>query len=552
MCDGCVGRSIKRLSAYWRIPQEVLHDTCDFLRKCRTLVVAAAARRKMATLETLCEGKYVELMARLPHTKGDIVTFVALVITCGGFMAMMCVGPLTEQFGSKVIFSLALPFSAQTLLPLLLNWLPEEKKPASVANKFCGQKVKEHARVCILALVIAVVALLVAIAGTFGNTIVQLTVTLCASLLVCVMGLVCLPRTVALCNIYIYLSDTLYVCVGGALEYFYLANEECVPGGPHFDLTFYYTNVAVIGMVATAVGIWLFQTVMGSWKFRRVFWTTTVIRVAASAVDWIIVKRLNIQWGIPDKWMYLFGNAIIYQVCQIMDFMPSVILTARLCPKHLESTIHSILTSYLNFGYSCSKILGVVAMSVAGIKSQPPCDFSSLPWLLVWCHGVLPLLCIPLTFVLIPDAYMSEPLADKVYRPSTATSTADPEDGPSTKHTGQLELVPPTLWGRESGEGLGRLDTDCTIEDFLKEERMQLFKEDRRRLSDYQPRNARQTFSLLSKMRGGSKSERDWGTQETEEGLERLDTDCTVDDFITEASMHQFLQQRDRERDGPS
>ena len=38
------------------------------------------------------------------------------------------------------------------------------------------------------------------------------------------------------------------------------------------------------------------------------------------------------------------------------------------------------------------------------------CDFENLSWLIVVCHFFLPLLAIPLTFVLIPDAKLTDSL----------------------------------------------------------------------------------------------------------------------------------------------
>ena len=41
----------------------------------------------------------------------------------------------------------------------------------------------------------------------------------------------------------------------------------------------------------------------------------TMIRVLASLVDIVLVKRWNLLLGIPDKAFYLLGDAIIYQLC---------------------------------------------------------------------------------------------------------------------------------------------------------------------------------------------------------------------------------------------
>eukprot|EP00922_Rhytidocystis_sp_ex-Travisia-forbesii_P008720 GHVS01012761.1.p1 GENE.GHVS01012761.1~~GHVS01012761.1.p1 ORF type:complete len:712 (+),score=156.94 GHVS01012761.1:27-2138(+) len=397
-----------------------------------------AVQAQVATVDLLSEGKYVEWMSKLPHTKGDVVTFVWLCVGLGSFVTVLFVGPVTQYFGAKPIFALCLPVSLQLLYPLFRNWLPEDPLPPSEANRFLTSKLKGQFPVFLLAMLIALLAMVIAVVSITGDLFWQFAIGAVASLLLCVLGLLCLPRVLALCNIYMFLQDALYVNVGGALEYFYLADGDCVVGGPNFDYTYYYTYVAIVGMVAHGAGLWLFQTVLSGWKFRRVFWITSLIRVAASTVDLVLVNRLNLALGIPDRWTYLLGHAIVFNVCTTMNFLPSVILTCRMCPKHLESTVYSILAGYANFGYIISNLLGVVGMKFMDIKSKPPCDFSGLSTLVVWCHGIFPLLCIPLTFLLIPDAFMDESLTKEMPTLCVSPSSGDTPTGPDTP-TGETE-----------------------------------------------------------------------------------------------------------------
>ena len=59
---------------------------------------------------------------------------------------------------------------------------------------------------------------------------------------------------------------------------------------------------------------------MSKWKFRTVFWSTTLLRVAASLVDVVIVKRWNVHaLGISDKAMFMLGYNIVYSVSYMME-----------------------------------------------------------------------------------------------------------------------------------------------------------------------------------------------------------------------------------------
>ena len=40
---------------------------------------------------------------------------------------------------------------------------------------------------------------------------------------------------------------------------------------------------------------------MGDWKFCKVYWVSTTLRIAGSIFDIVLVKRWNRAIGIPDK-----------------------------------------------------------------------------------------------------------------------------------------------------------------------------------------------------------------------------------------------------------
>ena len=126
-----------------------------------------------------------------------------------------------------------------------------------------------------------------------------------------------------------------------------------------------------------------------------------------------MVKRWNVAWGIPDKWFYLVGDTILEPIVLMMAFMPGTVLISKMCPKNMEATTFAILASFSNLGGALSSSFGVFAMQWAGIKTDVEngnCDFTNLSSLIVVCGMLLPLLAIPMTFVLIPDMDLSDPV----------------------------------------------------------------------------------------------------------------------------------------------
>jgi hypothetical protein len=97
------------------------------------------------------------------------------------------------------------------------------------------------------------------------------------------------------------------------------------------------------------------------------------------------------------------------------------VLTSKLCPKHVEATIYAILAGFQNFGQQVARTGGVFLMETLEVVPERRlddggpgggggCKFDGLPMLLLLSHTLLPMLAVPMTFVLIPDSTMREDL----------------------------------------------------------------------------------------------------------------------------------------------
>jgi len=278
-------------------------------------------------------------------------------------------------------------------------------------------KIKMQPQLFSLALVMAVGSLGLSAVSLAGIDELQLGYSVGISAVLCALAFLWLPTPLAKVNLYMFLQDVLYVQIYGAVDYFYTAGSACVPDGPHFDYTFYASWSGIVGSVAGWIGVILFQVLMGNWKFRHVFWVTTVIRVCASMVDVIIIQRWNTEIGVDDKVMYMLGDNIIYAVCYMMNFMPAVVLTSKVCPKNMEATIYALLAGFQNFGQNVAASIGIYMIKAFQIRTSEEdgaeCNFKNLSIMVVVCHFALPLLAIPLTFVLIPNAKLTDEIEVK-------------------------------------------------------------------------------------------------------------------------------------------
>eukprot|EP01134_Creolimax_fragrantissima_P000565 CFRG0565T1 len=362
-----------------------------------------------AFVDLLCEGAYAAVMRKYAFSGPDVVTWVWSMVHVGGLFAAGVVGPLADAGYYNVLFLISIAIAAQVSIPTLLGFFPEKRLP-HLRRGIQLAKIHEHRFIFTLAVAMAGVAIGLGVCNMVGNNILTISYAITCSTLMVVCSFWIMPIKLAQCNLFLFLVASMYVSITGGLDYFYTANQACNPGGPQFDYTYYNTWSIIAQSCFGCLGVLIFQMFLSHWEFRRVFWVTIFLRAFAATVDIIIVQRWNLVVGISDKWMYMIGYNSLYQVIDMLEFMATVVLTTKMCPNKIESTVYALLAGFQNFGKAVSSSIGVVLIQAFGIKTKHPCDFTNLTALIVLCHIVLPLSCIPLTFILLPKAYMTDTL----------------------------------------------------------------------------------------------------------------------------------------------
>eukprot|EP00760_Papus_ankaliazontas_P039312 PhM_4_TR9530/c0_g1_i1/m.51141 len=399
-----------------------------------------------ATADILIEGKYTELMAATPSSGSSLVSFVWSCVNAGGFMAACLVGPLADFVNPRLVFAIAIPFAVQLVYPVSQGYLMEKVVTARQARK---RPVNRPIVILAVSMTIGVFGFL-AVSLLQGSMYSKLAYSVASSAVLCLLSHKYYPRMLANANLYMFLKEILYIQITGALDYFYTASTKCLAGGPAFSYTYYQTFTQIVGYAASAVGVSMFQTFLGESTFRRAFCVTIAIKIIASLFDIVMVLRWNVAWGVPDKVMYFFGDAITANLVAMMDFMPAVVLTSKLCPKGYEASVFALLASFQNFGQNVSRSLGGVMMDFFHIRADEEtneCDFSGLPLLLIIAHVLIPLLNIPLTFMLIPDANMKDEMSHMtmaaggvIKNSEDGDSHEDDEDNENGATTTAIEL----------------------------------------------------------------------------------------------------------------
>jgi len=206
-------------------------------------------------------------------------------------------------------------------------------------------------------------------------------------------------------NLFMFLVEALYVNISGAQDFWYTADESCVPNGPAFSLSLYTTAVTIMSALAGIIASCLYTRTMMKWTFRSALQTAIVFQAMSAFTDITIAKRWNqTHLHISDEVFFLFGDAVISPVASMLKLIPMAILTSKIVEHGKETMTYSLLAGFQNMGMVFSKIFGLALMQSFGIKTiAPHCAFEFYPALIFCAHMIIPMLSFTLAYLMMPD-----------------------------------------------------------------------------------------------------------------------------------------------------
>lgn len=164
---------------------------------------------------------------------------------------------------------------------------------------------------------------------------------------------------------------------------------------------FFYTNklqfapefigiLQLIHSLGSIFGVFFYNRFCKFIGFRKFFIVTTLIYASLDLSQIILVKRINQQWGIPDRFFCILDSLITDFMLELNIF-PVLILSCRLSPKNIEGTMYALLMSIYNFSLMLGSQFGGLGMRLLDITEN---NFDNLPMLIVianlWVVSVLP------------------------------------------------------------------------------------------------------------------------------------------------------------------
>jgi predicted MFS family arabinose efflux permease len=190
-------------------------------------------------------------------------------------------------------------------------------------------------------------------------------------------------------------------------------------------LFYFYTNelkfspqvmgrLKLVYGLASVSGIWIFNKFLRNIGFKKIMWSTTILSMTFNMFSIILVKRINIKYGIPDFIFCMTADALTIALAEI-NTMPLLVLACNICPKNIEGTLYAFLMSVLNCGSLISNQLGSHFTSYLKITAY---DFTNLPTL-IFIANIVYILPMP-SLYLVDDSQYSVKLEDKKENQSKA------------------------------------------------------------------------------------------------------------------------------------
>lgn len=132
----------------------------------------------------------------------------------------------------------------------------------------------------------------------------------------------------------------------------------------------------VIGQFVLLSGTMLYNRYWKKIPLRKLIGMVQILYASSLLLDFILVKQINLKWGIPNEVFALCCSGLAEVVAQF-KLLPFSVLFANLCPKGCEGSLTAFLASALCLSSIASAFLGVGFASCLGITSS---DYSGLTW----------------------------------------------------------------------------------------------------------------------------------------------------------------------------
>ena len=121
---------------------------------------------------------------------------------------------------------------------------------------------------------------------------------------------------------------------------------------------FTYSMLTVLGFFCILVGTQLYNRYLKDKEYSSLVIWDALISIVMAPLTYILILRINVEWGIPDIWLVIFTDSVAEIVSQCCVFLPMSVIMAKICPKRIEATSFALLAGVSNLRHSTRSWIG--------------------------------------------------------------------------------------------------------------------------------------------------------------------------------------------------
>eukprot|EP00602_Paraphysomonas_sp_CaronLab_P009170 CAMPEP_0185032074 /NCGR_PEP_ID=MMETSP1103-20130426/19919_1 /TAXON_ID=36769 /ORGANISM="Paraphysomonas bandaiensis, Strain Caron Lab Isolate" /LENGTH=560 /DNA_ID=CAMNT_0027567833 /DNA_START=250 /DNA_END=1932 /DNA_ORIENTATION=+ len=383
------------------------------------VVLLFGVNLSVASPDVMVDGLIAEHARERPMFATDLQSLCWSCMSLCAICGYLTSGFMITSVGSIVMFRI-LTFSSLVIITAgSFNWFGDKRKHSTLVNNtpvdtccmgyitYDKSFVDNHGSLFFIATFIPFLAIVLSVVVlTFEHWKIRLSILLLVITLVCAsfygVAQSCGLPEVANAGLFIFLSNAVTPDIETALFYWFTDSED----GPQFSPQF-VGYISGIAFGAMFVGILLYNRYLSTWTYRSIFTCTMLFLAIMNLIDVVLVKRWNLQLGIPDEIMIL-GDSALSPMARRFYIMPLYILAAKVCPSGAEATVFALLTALGNFGSTVSVYMGSLVLVYFDVR-QDHFDNLVIVILIKTFSRLLPILLVPF---LVPHGSPFDPNED--------------------------------------------------------------------------------------------------------------------------------------------
>ncbi|KAF4755533.1 hypothetical protein FOZ63_020376 [Perkinsus olseni] len=382
----------------------VLSDMCPIFGYHKQPYILVSAILGIAAFVLLCanpvtdaKGEYLPLAQR----RLSLPSVVLAMFVCTVFVTVQNL--LTEaRYGPHAPFFPCLVPAALFIPLIFFNFLGERKVGREeVSETYAALRRQGYAELVMLAcLMLACTTVTNGVGFQEGRVVAAAYTGFVSTLVLVVLFGITLTPVIAKFTVFSIIQASLAVSIEGGAFYFFTDTAEQFPGGPNFSPVYYTTVLGVVSNAFSIFGVLIYWHYMRRWTFRNLLILANALHITVALLQTFVFLRWNLAVGISDK-VFVLGGTSMLEVTRQWMWMPTLILTSKLCPQGMESTMFALLAGCASAGYTMAKYIGAFVLHELNVRPVGAVNeghqFDNL-----WKAAVLSASCPLLTLFLLP------------------------------------------------------------------------------------------------------------------------------------------------------